>query len=78
MNLARTFDGLVEKAKVKKISLRGLCHTNATLLMKQGINPKIVSERLGHSNVSITLDIYSHTDLAMLEESVSRLEEILI
>jgi len=77
-NLARTFDRLIEKAKVKKISLHGLRHTNATLLMKQGINPKIVSERLGHSNVSITLDIYSHTDLAMQEESVSRLEELLI
>lgn len=77
-NLARTFDRLIEKANVKKISLHGLRHTNATLLMKQGINPKIVSERLGHANVGITLDIYSHTDLDMQKETAVRLEKILM
>ncbi|WP_374721465.1 hypothetical protein [Peribacillus tepidiphilus] len=53
-NFARTFQRLIEKAEVKKISLLCLPHTNATLLMKQGINPKIVSERLGNANVGIT------------------------
>ncbi|MFT8320837.1 MAG: site-specific integrase [Bacillus sp. (in: firmicutes)] len=76
-NLARTFDRLIEKAGIKKISIHGLRHTNATLLMKQGINPKIVSERLGHANVGITLDIYSHTDLDMQVESAAKLEEML-
>ncbi|WP_257148944.1 site-specific integrase [Bacillus thuringiensis] len=76
-NLVRTFDRLIKKAEVKKISIHGLRHTNATLLMKQGINPKIVSERLGHENVGITLDIYSHTDLDMQIETVSKLEKML-
>ena len=35
-------------------------HTCATLLLTQGVHPKIVSEMLGHSSVSITLDVYSH------------------
>ncbi len=76
-NLVRTFDRLIKKAEVKKISIHGLRHTNATLLMKQGINPKIVSERLGHANVGITLDIYSHTDLDMQKETVNKLEKML-
>lgn len=76
-NLAHTFSRLIQKSGVKKISLHGLRHTNATLLMKQGINPKIVSERLGHANVGITLDIYSHTDLDMQRESVDLLGAVL-
>lgn len=76
-NFARTFDRIITKAGVKKVSIHGLRHTNATLLMKQGINPKIVSERLGHANVGFTLDIYSHTDLEMQEESVNKLQNLL-
>lgn len=76
-NFARSFDELIRKAGVKKIPLHGLRHTNATILMKQGINPKIVSERLGHANVGITLDIYSHTDLEMQKDTVTKLEQVL-
>jgi len=68
---------LIKKAEVKKISIHGLRHTNATLLMKQGINPKIVSERLGHANIGITLNIYFYTDLDRQIETVSKLEEML-
>lgn len=59
-NLLRTFYGLIEKAGVKKIRFHDLRHTHASLLLRQGVNPKIVSERLGHANVRITLDRYSH------------------
>lgn len=52
-NFARSFEGLIKKAGVKKISLHGLRHTNATILMKQGINPKIMSERLGHATSAL-------------------------
>ncbi|HIC71876.1 MAG TPA: site-specific integrase, partial [Alphaproteobacteria bacterium] len=38
-----------------------------TLLMKQGINPKVVQERLGHSSISVTLDVYSHVVPGMQE-----------
>ena len=41
--------------------------------MKKDVNPKIVSERLGHANVGITLDINSHTDLEIQQESVVKL-----
>jgi integrase len=42
------------------IPLHGLRHTYATLALSAGVNPRIVSGRLGHSTVALTLDIYSH------------------
>jgi integrase len=44
-------------------------HTHATLALRAGIHPKVVSERLGHATVSITLDTYSHAIPAMQEEA---------
>lgn len=43
-----------------KIRFHDLRHTHATILLKAGIHPKIVQERLGHSSISVTLDTYSH------------------
>jgi integrase len=45
---------------VKKIRFHDLRHTHATLLLKQGVHPKVVQERLGHSSITVTLDLYSH------------------
>ncbi|MDV2685175.1 site-specific integrase [Alkalihalophilus lindianensis] len=59
-NLLRSFYSIIEKANVPKIRFHDLRHTHASLMLKQGVNPKIVSERLGHANVRITLDTYSH------------------
>ncbi|MFJ8246817.1 hypothetical protein [Peribacillus asahii] len=82
--LALKWDNInLEKQTVKiKESLaytkeHGLIFTTSTLLIKQGINPKIVSERLGHANGGITLDIYFYTGLDMQIETVSKLEEML-
>jgi len=47
------------------------CGTHATQLLRQGLHPKIVSERLGHSNISITLDTYSHVLLGMQEDAIA-------
>lgn len=54
------------------ITLKGLRHTHATLLLQAGVNPKIVQERLGHSNISTTLDIYSHVTPTIQVEAVDR------
>ena len=51
---------LCRAALVPRVRLHDLRHTAATLLLGQRVNPKVVSEMLGHSSVSITLDIYSH------------------
>ena len=63
----------VRKAKLPAIRLHDLRHTHATLALQAGVHPKVVSERLGHATVSITLDTYSHAIPAMQEEAAGRL-----
>jgi len=54
-----------KRAKMKAIRLHDLRHTYATLALKAGVHPKVVSERLGHASVGITLDLYSHVTPAI-------------
>lgn len=71
------FHSARRRAKMRKIRLYDLRHTHATLLLKAGVNPKVVSERLGHASVVITLDTYSHVLPDMQDEAVDRLGAIL-
>ncbi|SCC46887.1 tyrosine-type recombinase/integrase [Bacillus wiedmannii] len=72
-NYFRTkFYEVIKKADVSKIKFHDLRHTHASLLLKQGVHPKIVSERLGHTNVSVTLNIYSHVLPNIQEEAVAK------
>ncbi len=54
-----------------------LRHTAATLLLEKGIHPKIVSEMLGHSKISMTLDLYSHVTPTMQHAAALAMDEIL-
>ena len=54
------FYRLLKRAELPHIRFHDLRHTAATLLLGRGVNPKIVSEMLGHASIGITLDIYSH------------------
>jgi integrase len=58
--VSRTFGRLVREEQLPVIRLHDLRHTHATLSLQAGVHVKIVSERLGHSSVTITLDTYSH------------------
>ncbi len=66
------FDRLVKAAGVPRIRFHDLRHTHATLSLQAGIHPKVVSERLGHSTVSITLDTYSHAVPALEEAAAAK------
>jgi integrase len=57
--------------------LYDLRHTHATLLLSNGENPKVASERLGHSTIVLTLDTYSHVLPDMQEEAARRIEKVL-
>lgn len=59
-NVARSFNLLVLRAGLRRIRPHDLRHTHATLLLLAGVPAKVVSERLGHASVGITLDLYSH------------------
>jgi integrase len=49
--------------------------THATILLRAGVHPKVVSERLGHSTVGITLDVYSHVLPDMQEQAAQAIDE---
>ena len=71
----RYFKKLLERSGIdRSIKFHDLRHTHATLLLLQGINPKIVQERLGHSTVTMTLDTYSHLLPDMQDAAVKALE----
>jgi integrase len=63
--------------KVIDGSLYDLRHTCATLLLKVDENPKVVSERLGHSSIVLTLDTYSHVLPTMQQQAMEKLEKML-
>lgn len=61
--ISKRFAKAIKKYDYKKIRFHDLRHSHATLLLKENIHPKIVSERLGHSSISITLDTYTHVSV---------------
>jgi integrase len=68
---------LVRAGLPKSIRLYDLRHTSATLLLKAGEHIKVVSERLGHASVSITLEVYVHVLPGMQEGAASRIDALL-
>ena len=70
-SVTRQFRKLADSIGLNGIRFHDLRHTHATLMLRQGIHPKIVSERLGHSSIAITLDTYSHI-LPGLQEAAAR------
>ena len=70
-SISRSFERAVKAAKLPEIRLHDLRHTHATLALRAGIHPKVVSERLGHATIAITLDTYSHAIPAMQEEAAT-------
>ncbi len=73
--LRRWFRPLLKRAALPPVRFHDLRHTHATLMLQQGIHPKIVSERQGHSTVGLTLDTYSHVTPGLQEAAALRFEE---
>ena len=73
----RAFKKMVTTAGLPKLTIHGLRHTHATILLEQGVNPKVVSERLGHASVATTMDIYSHVLPDMQEKAALAIDAAL-
>jgi integrase len=71
------FKPLLKRAGLPEIRFHDLRHTCATLLLTRNVNPKIVSEMLGHSTIAITLDTYSHVLPNMRDHAAAAMEEAL-
>lgn len=73
--LRKAFAACLEASGLRKIRFHDLRHTYASLLIQQGANPKYIQEQLGHSSISITLDIYSHLFRSDHQPHVARLDD---
>ena len=71
------FIKLVRRAGLPRLRLHDLRHTHATLMLKAGVHPKVVSERLGHANIGITLDTYSHVLPGLQQAAAERFDGLL-
>jgi integrase len=74
--VSKAFSKIIQKSGLPKVRLHDLRHTHATLMLKQGVHPKIVSERLGHASITITLDTYSHVLPSLQEAAALKFEEM--
>lgn len=75
--VSKAFGEVAKKAGIEGIRLHDLRHTHASLMLIAGVHPKVVSERLGHASVAITMDIYSHVLPGLQEDAVTRLSHLL-
>lgn len=75
--ITRAWAMLVARAGLKVIRLHDARHTHASLMLKQGIHPKIVQERLGHTSIQITLDTYSHVVPGLQQAAAERFDKLL-
>jgi Phage integrase family len=63
--------------KVTKLTPHGMRHTMATLLLATGVHHKVVQERLGHSSIQMTLDLYSYVSATMQQDAADILDQLL-
>ena len=71
--ISKLFDRAILASRLPRIRLHDLRHTHATLALGANVHPKIVSDRLGHSTVAFTLDIYSHCVPALAQDAAERI-----
>jgi len=64
-------------AGLPNICFHNLRHTAATLILQEGVNSKVVQERLGHADISLTLNTYSHVLPSMQVEAAEKMDELL-
>jgi integrase len=76
-NLNRAFKGLLKKASLPEVRFHDLRHTAATFLLAQGVDPRTIMETLGHSQISLTLNTYSHVLPALQQDAAARMHELL-
>ena len=76
-NLSRLFDALIATSGVRRIRFHDLRHTCASLLLAQGVPPRVVMDVLGHTQLSITMDLYSRVMPTALREAADAMDRAL-
>ncbi|MCL2579560.1 MAG: site-specific integrase [Oscillospiraceae bacterium] len=74
-SFSHAFSDFLERSKLRHIRFHDLRHTNATLMLQYGVPAKVASARLGHANIKITLDTYTHVLPEMQQDAADKLNE---
>lgn len=75
--LSHWFSEFVEALGLPRITLHKLRHTHASILLKKGVNIKVIQERLGHASISTTMNMYSYLLPGLQEEAAAKIEEVI-
>jgi integrase len=74
-SLTHEFSRLIGRIKdIPRVRFHDLRHSHATQLLLSGVHPKVAQERLGHSTISVTLDLYSHVSATMQEDAAAKID----
>jgi integrase len=76
-NVTRQFHQHLQRAGLRPVRFHDLRHTCASLLLAQGVHPRIVMETLGHSQIALTMNTYSHVMPVLQREAASRMDALL-
>ncbi|MCH7667580.1 MAG: tyrosine-type recombinase/integrase [Acidobacteria bacterium] len=76
-SLTKTFLKTARATELPRTDVRGLRHAHATAMLRAGVHPKVVQERLGHSSIAVTMDIYSSVLPGMQREAIDRLASMM-
>lgn len=76
--VSKSFQDAVASLGLQRIRLHDLRHTWASLALRAGVSPKVVSERLGHASVGFTLDVYSHVMPGMQEDAAATVAALIV
>jgi integrase len=68
------FDFMRKHPELPRVRFHDLRHTHATQLLLAGVHPRVAQERLGHSTVALTLDLYSHVTATMQEDAAAKID----
>ena len=77
-SMTQKWSKFIKAHNLPKIRLHDLRHSNATALIQAGVNPRVVQQRLGHSDVNITLNTYTHVLPEMDMEAAEKLDAIIL
>jgi integrase len=75
-SMSSAWRGLVARSRLPHLRFHDLRHAHATLMLAKGVHPKVVSERLGHASIGLTLDTYSHVLPSMQAEAAEAVDEL--
>ena len=76
-NIQRNFRRILRKARLPRMRFHDLRHSCASLLLAEGVSPRVVMETLGHSRISVTMDTYTHVMPALMREAAAAMDRSL-